>query len=67
MFPLEASVEEVHRTRLQVVHRAGHLDPAVCAENLNPNVVVMKSAQDGVRNYYAGSLDRTRDRRILVQ
>src|ERR1700737_3159845 len=29
MFPLEASVEELHRTRLQVVHRAGHLDPAL--------------------------------------
>src|SRR5882672_1607760 len=41
--------------------------PPVCTENLNPNVVVMKSAQDGVRTYDAGSLDRTRDRRILVQ
>jgi hypothetical protein len=40
---------------------------AVCTENLNPNVVVMKSAQDGVRTYDAGSLDRTRDRRILAQ
>jgi hypothetical protein len=39
----------------------------VCTENLNPNVVVMKSAQDGVRTYDAGSLDLTRDRRILVQ
>ena len=39
----------------------------MCTENLNPNVVVMKSAQDGVRTYDAGSLDRTRDRRILVQ
>src|SRR6202022_2126565 len=27
----------------------------------------MKSAQDGVRNYGAGSLNRTRDRRILIQ
>src|ERR1700738_1518827 len=27
----------------------------------------MKSAQDGVRTYDAGSLDQTRDRRILVQ
>src|SRR6266850_2483822 len=34
---------------------------------LNPNVVMMKSAQDGVRNYGAGSLNRTRDRRILLQ
>src|SRR6202048_749332 len=28
---------------------------------------MMKSAKDGVRNYGAGSLNRTRDRRILVQ
>jgi len=28
---------------------------------------MMKSAQDGVRNYGAGSLNRTRDRRILLQ
>ncbi len=28
---------------------------------------MMKSAQDGVRTYDAGSLDQTRDRRILVQ
>src|SRR6476646_1256890 len=34
---------------------------------LNPNVLMMKRAQDGVRNYGAGSLNRTRDRRILLQ
>ena len=34
---------------------------------LNPNILMMKSAQDGVRTYDAGSLNRTRDRRILVQ
>src|SRR4029077_14523079 len=34
---------------------------------LNPNVLMMKSAQDGVRNYGAGSLNRTRDGRILLQ
>jgi transcriptional regulator with XRE-family HTH domain len=53
----------------------GHASPSlkmlqrltVCTENLNPNIVVMKSAQDGVRTYDAGSLNRTRDRRILVQ
>jgi hypothetical protein len=35
--------------------------------NLNPNVLTMKSAQYGARTYDAGSLNRTRDRRILVQ
>jgi hypothetical protein len=39
----------------------------LCEPNLNSKVLVMKSAQDGVRTYDAGSLDRTRDRRILVQ
>ena len=39
----------------------------VCTEDLNPDVVMVKSAQNGVRTYEAGSLNRTRDRRILVQ
>jgi hypothetical protein len=34
---------------------------------LNPNVLSVKAAQDGVRNDGAGSLNRTRDRRILLQ
>src|SRR6202051_3258871 len=41
---------------------------ATCVyRNLNPNVLTMKSAQYGARTYDAGSLNRTRDRRILVQ
>jgi hypothetical protein len=40
---------------------------AVCTEDSNPDVVMVKSAQNGVRTYEAGSLNRTRDRRILVQ
>jgi hypothetical protein len=40
---------------------------AVCTQNLNPNVLTMKSAQYGARNYDAGSLNLARDRRILVQ
>ena len=40
---------------------------AVCTENLNPNVLTMKSAQYGARIYDAGSLNLARDRRILVQ
>ncbi len=39
----------------------------VCTEDSNPDVVMVKSAQNGVRTYEAGSLNRTRDRRILVQ
>jgi hypothetical protein len=38
----------------------------VCTKNLNPNVLMMKSAQDSVRTYDAGSLNRTRNRRIFV-
>jgi hypothetical protein len=40
---------------------------AVRTEDSNPDVVMVKSAQNGVRTYEAGSLNRTRDRRILVQ
>ena len=40
---------------------------AVCTENLSPEVVVMESAEDGARLYASGSLNRARNRRILVQ
>jgi len=39
----------------------------VCTENLNPNVLTMKSAQYGARIYDAGSLNLARDGRIFVQ
>jgi integrase len=35
-------------------------------KTLNPTIVVMKSAQDGVRTYETGSLNRPRIRRIFV-
>ena len=38
----------------------------VCTENLNPNVLTMKSAQYGARIYDAGSLNLARDRRMLA-
>jgi hypothetical protein len=40
---------------------------AVCTEILNPDVVMMKSAQDGVRFDASGSLNLARGRRIFVQ
>ena len=48
------------------VGRNGRLT-VVCTENLNPNVLTMKSAQYGARIYDAGSLNLARDRRIFVQ
>jgi len=39
----------------------------VCTENLNPHVMVMKSAKDGVRFDAPGRLNRARDWRIFVQ
>src|SRR6267378_1331354 len=39
----------------------------VCTENLSSGVVVVKSAKDGVRADHTGSLNRARNRRILVQ
>ena len=38
----------------------------VCTEKLNPRVAMVKSAQDGVRTYETGSLNRPRIRRIFV-
>jgi len=39
----------------------------VRAENLNPNVLVMQPANQGVRHDTSDLLNRARDRRILVQ
>jgi len=39
----------------------------VCTENLNPDVVVMKSAKNGVPFDASGPLNQTNGRRILVQ
>jgi hypothetical protein len=41
--------------------------PAVRAENLNPDVLVMQPANQGVRHDASDLLNRARDRRILVQ
>jgi len=38
----------------------------VCTENLNPDVVVMQSAKDGMRFDTSGRLNWARDRRIFV-
>ena len=47
--------------------RRKHAGASCVYRKLNPNVLMMKSAQDGVRIYGTGSLNRTRDRRILLQ
>jgi hypothetical protein len=47
--------------------QAGLWKEAVCTENLNPNVLMMKSAQDSVRTYDAGSLYRPKNRRIFAK
>jgi hypothetical protein len=39
----------------------------VCTENLSSGVMVVKSAQNGARTDHTGSLNRARNRRILVQ
>jgi hypothetical protein len=46
----------------------GRLVPdAVCTENLNPDVVVMKFAKNGVPFDASGPLNQTNGRRIFVQ
>jgi hypothetical protein len=39
----------------------------VCTENLNPGVVMMKSAKYRVRTDDSSALNRARDRRIFIQ
>ena len=39
----------------------------VCTENLNPHVMVMKSAEDWVRFDISSPLNRARGRRIFIQ
>ena len=39
----------------------------VCTENLNPDVMVMKAAEDGVRFDASDPLNGARDRRIFIQ
>jgi hypothetical protein len=50
---------------------ASYKDPeglrVVCTENLNPDVVMMKSAQDWVTKNVSGAIDGARDRCIFLQ
>ena len=48
-------------------HRASPTVRPVCTENLSSGVVVVKSAQNGACTDHTGSLNRARNRRILVQ
>jgi len=41
--------------------------PPVCTENSNPDVMMVKPAEDRVRTNDSDLLDRTKNRRILVQ
>ena len=68
----------VLRHRLNVVRRRLHgrvrltnhdrwFFTHVCTENSNPDIMVMKSAKDGMRFDASGLLNWTRDQRIFVQ
>jgi putative SOS response-associated peptidase YedK len=43
------------------------LTTPVCTENLNPDVVVMESAEDRARLYASGPLNRANNRCVFVQ
>ena len=52
----------------EVLHaRAISAAQHLCVPNLNPHVMVMKSAEDRVRFDMSSPVNRARDRRILVQ
>jgi len=64
---LAAKLEDVRLGRCQrLIVNVLPQHPCVYRK-LDPNVLMMESAQNGVRTHDAGSLNRTRDRRILVQ
>ena len=46
---------------------SAEVELTVCTENLNPDVMVMKSAEYGCRYDAAQVLNGTMDRRILVE
>lgn len=59
--PAVARIKTVYKERDRTERRA-----LVCTEKSNPRVVMVKSAQDGVRTDETGSLNRPRIRRIFV-
>src|SRR5882672_2052830 len=58
----ELAIAVAHR----VADKATDLPQPVCTENSNPEVMMVKPAQDGVRTYETGSLNPPRIRRIFV-
>src|SRR5258708_36142591 len=62
--PPVADCREEVRTRIA---QMTNFFMAVCTENLSSGVVVVKSAQSGACTDHTGSLNRARNRRILVQ
>ena len=70
--PLSKRLVELHSGTLSIESEPGRgtsvtidLPRGVCTENLNPNVMVMKPAKDGVRFDVSGPLNWARDRRTL--
>ena len=45
----------------------GPINPTVCTENLNPNVMVMKSAKDRIWRDRSDPLNRAKGGRIFIQ
>jgi transposase len=67
---LREQIVILHRRLLAIVRDdevCRRLMTVVCTENLNSNVMVMKSAKDGVQFDVSGPLNRARDRRIFIQ
>jgi len=74
MVPKALAMPLDHGRRLDQYHRVDDLRPKadeweepVRAENLNPDVLVMQPANQGMRHDASDLLNRARDRRILVQ
>ena len=67
MSPSATCVNTSRSREVRESNRIRSSETAVCTENLNPEVVVMESAEDGARLYASGPLNRANSRRVFVQ
>jgi hypothetical protein len=58
---------QIDEARAELEAAQSALEAAVCTENLDPDVMVMKSTQNRVCFDVSGRLDWTVDRRIFIQ
>nr|WP_249793535.1 hypothetical protein [Bradyrhizobium cenepequi] len=64
---IDLHIEDMHEVGRPPRRSKAAVLEAVCTENLNPDVVVMESAEDVERFDASGPLNRASNRRVLIQ